>query len=473
MQLLSRLTAGPWGRVTATSHAQGLEPPWPDMNEPGSMAAPRAVDGDEEQPGLRRRQRVRSASAPPPAAPAAPARPPRTPRPRLCERTSRWLRAGLALLGGVALFQATWRHGGLPGGPGLPPGQGPFDARNFSLGSTSDAATCEAAAGPPAEMPLLPGPASSGPLDQVHAPAAGVPDGGTPAPPTLTDTLETIFAGDEAEEALRALLEDLGTPPCGSLPLAEVDRVVDAFRGSRLWREARPMRSFIKAMVTNLDLPSASDAHLARLLRVWSWRYGDVSPVPGQAPLDDHKLLSNSIILTVSVALGDSLLTDMRLGLVIATATQEPEEIPSGSVPDRTLVRHAEWAATAFHFVMRASLRPSLYGPITGPITADPAQVLRCLRLLIRQPARDPRWRKLVLLALDSTMPRTVHGPLLTQAKWHELLLQAVHDHLAAIAPGLPRPATLDKAIAALNDPGIQRNRLVHKVVTRRPDDLS
>jgi hypothetical protein len=289
----------------------------------------------------------------------------------------------------------------------------------------------------------------------------------------LTAGIDAALAGADPQTELLMLAILQTSHPGSRLSLSGVDKMVDAYRNSRHWRETLPMKTFMQTMIRATDLAEASDAHLERLLRVWQWRYGDddVFKPEKQKPFDS-KVMRNSIIWQVAAALGHGSITQSQLAILIGVASREPEGIPPGKFDDGILLKHAWWVTGALSQVMASTNPQPLFGPGSEQAELDTQHVLACLQHFFRTPAKDSRWKPLVLLMLDRGGP-VLQSPRIDPARWKALLVEAARLHLDETRT-TSRPVTsLDEAISAMLDPDLFASGQSYTVITGRSRTVS
>lgn len=245
-------------------------------------------------------------------------------------------------------------------------------------------------------------------------------------------------------------------------PVDVVDRMVDAYRASRLWRQPDAMAKFLVAMFDTPGKTSIRDAHLEHLLRIWSWRYGELHDADGKPIAAQKEVGPHCMVMPMINWLGGSSVSDERLRLLIDTLSKEPENIRPGGLlspqeVDPVLSEHAARVAAALVDLI-ARLQPQLGTISAADVVIEPAQLLRCVRMLLQQPAADPRWMPLVLAQLEAWSPEIDHRPLIAAPQWKRLILETVQAHLAEKAPDLRPARTIGDAIMALGNP--ERYRL-------------
>ena len=462
MQHLYSLSARLW------TQAPAAHPQWPDPDQPGAMGepaqgpapAPAAAAAEAaEAPGRGQplRARPRSRSVPPPAprsaryeAAAAPLQLGR-PRPSLCARTAKWLRAGAGLLTCALLYSASRQLSSR-------------EVSKSSAGPISSEGMNSSGRDAPADLlcaPLHPLTPFTGTTRLETTVRLLEPDAAL-APQTLTEAIEAILVGPDPVLNLWTLATQLPKTSPRRLPMAALDRMVDAYRASRLWREPDAMAKFLVAMFDTPGKASIRDAHIEHLLRIWSWRYGELHDADGKQIAAQKEVGPHCMVMPMMNWLGGSSLSDERLRLLIGTLSKEPENIRPGGLlspqeVDPVLSEHAARVAAALVDLI-ARLQPQPDKISTADVLIDPAQLLRCVRMLIQQPAADPRWLPLVLAQLEAWSPEIDHRPLIAAPQWKRLILETVQAHLAATAPDLRPARTFGDAIMALGNP--ERYRL-------------
>jgi len=379
----------------------------------------------------------------------------RSPQASLCSRLTRWLCVGLGMAGIAGIARAAAAPQGNAACMTTPPidSEGP-DPRLWDV--TPLAAPCGEVEASRSHPSLR---------DELHYPEL--------TKTQLTAAIDAALAGGDPQTEL-LMLAILQTSHLGSrLSLSGVDKMVDAYRDSRHWRETLPMKTFMQTMIRATDLAEASDAHLERLLRVWQWRYGDddVFKPEKQKPFDS-KVMRNSIIWQVAAALGHGSITQSQLAILIGVASREPEGIPPGKFDDGILLKHAWWVTGALSQVMASTNPQPLFGPGSEQAELDTQHVLACLQHFFRTPAKDSRWKPLVLLMLDRGGP-VLQSPRIDPARWKALLVEAARLHLDETRT-TSRPVTsLDEAISAMLDPDLFASGQSYTVITGRSRTVS
>ena len=297
-----------------------------------------------------------------------------------------------------------------------------------------------------------------------QAPAATALEASTPlAPQTLSEALEKILHESDPQTKLSALATQLAGGRKGMLPVVVVDRMVDAYRASYLWRKPDPMRNFLSAMVDALNKGGMNIEHLEHLLRIWSWRYGELHDQAGKE-IDLEKYVRPAwIVRALTSGLGGPSISDRDLRLLLASITQEPDNIRpaglnSGPGSDGILSDHARRVSDAVSELMVEITPPTVSGASAEKSAIGPTQLVRCVRIFLQQPAGDRRWHTLVLSHLEVWAPRTAKGEVLPAAEWKRLILQALQEHLAETAPDLVPARTFGEAIMALFNPKERRS---------------
>ena len=501
----------PQNAQNAQNAAAPLDPAQWEEDQPGLAkppAAPAALPAAGQQAaGLRQR----STSAPPPisrhardAAPVAP-RPLPRPRTRLCARTASWLRAGAGLLACALLYSASRQLSSREvskssAGPIFPEGVNrswgdaqadlvcaPTHPLTPSKGTTRVEADVlegepSTAPAPPAAPAPAPGATVAATATALEASTSEATEGITPrspvaqpaqrplaasvggttssnplAPQTLSEAIEKILLESDPRTKLSTLATQLAEGRKGTLPVVIVDRMVDAYRASRVWREPDPMRNFLSAMILALNKGGMNIEHLEHLLHVWSWRYGELHDQAGKE-IDLKKHVHPSWIADALIlVLGGPSISDSCLRLLMASVAKEPDNIRPGGLnsgpgSDWILSAHARRVSHAISELMSHSTE-QVSGASAGKYTIGPTQLVRCVRIFLQQPAGDRRWHPLVLTHLEKEAPQSKKREMMPTPEWKRLILQAIQEHLAETAPDLRPAHTFGEALEAFVDP--------------------
>lgn len=508
MQHLYRLSARLWAQAPAA------HPHWPDPDQPGAMGepaqepAPAAAAAEAPSRGQPLRARPRSRSVPPPAprsarheAAAAPLQLGR-PRPSLCARTARWLRAGAGLLTCALLYSASRQvssrdasiSSAAPGSPGrmnsnLAETQAnlayepthpltPFKGTTLIEGGALEAEQRTALAPTPGSAPapavtapeadtreateeMTPRSPVAQPAKRPLAASVGGTTSSKPlAPQTLSETIEKILLESDPRTKLSTLATQLAERHKGTFPLVVVDRMVDAYRASRLWRKPDAMHNFLFAMIDALSKGGMNIEQFEHLLRIWSWRYGELHDRAGKEIAHEKYVHPAWIVMPLTIGLGGASISDRDLRLLLASVTKEPDNIrpgtlKSGQPADVILTDHANRVADAVLELMARITPEAVSGASAEKFSIGAAQVARCVRMFLQQPTGDRRWHPLVLTHLEREVPRTAKGETMPAPQWKHLILQAVQQHLAETAPDLVPARSFGEAIMALFNPEV------------------
>lgn len=296
----------------------------------------------------------------------------------------------------------------------------------------------------------------------------------------LTQALEAIFEDESTRQfhsalaAVKGLAIQEAGGSTGSLPLAVVTRMVDAFRASRVGRRFIPMQVFIQAMAQAINQNLISESHFDQLLRVWRWRWGDFRQVPGTLPSQDEKNGPHATIQRFIDILGKNLPAEFVLRRRVGTLCKEPEGIPGkGPWGEPTLMVHALWVVDALMKLIIAKPLGDEGADAPRGSALDIGQTQRILRQFLMEPTTDSRWKPTIFELLGDKPPaEDPLRPLMTQAEWERLLLTAVGSYLKEVGSELRSPSTLKEAFAALADPeGYRQGRITQFTLLTRPAD--
>ena len=310
------------------------------------------------------------------------------PRRSLCTRTSRWLCVAVGLLG------LTWIAGYTSGGNRSAGYSG------AGLGGEFNPATEPGSVDTPGEPWWESTPLSGRLTAQLAALAREEETGGTKL---LSKAMETILVEDEAIPVVKGLAGILLSPDKAGMALWRVDRRVDAFRASRYWRENDPTTHFLIAMLELMGNRHIQESQLRHLMRIWSWRYGDLRGSPKEEISDPlSATLSASIVGTTAYLLGGPAMSDGHLRILFDTACRQPEGTPPVRSKDQVLSRHGASVAHALLYLTQSLSEPLSKGRQGRSGRLDEAQLRRCLRLLMEDSALEPRWKNAILDGFDS-----------------------------------------------------------------------
>lgn len=219
----------------------------------------------------------------------------------------------------------------------------------------------------------------------------------------LTREIETLLSQASPQAGLQALATRLTGGPRRMVTLQTVDRLVDAYRASRHWRQHDAMRDFLVGMIRAIRPGDMSGAHLEHLLRVWSWHYGELVD-DRDAPDGLHPTtLTRVIPSAVAEGLGGPLISRTHLGLLIGAVSRSPEGLPREDLDEATLMRHAEHVATAIGLVVVVTMPPHRRsaGPTGDAVQIDVPHGEACARMLRAQIRGEPLWYAAVFAALS------------------------------------------------------------------------
>jgi hypothetical protein len=283
------------------------------------------------------------------------------------------------------------------------------------------------------------------------------------APQTLSEAVEKILHESDPQTKLSALATQLAGGRKGKLPVVVVDRMVDAYRASHLWRKPNAMHIFLSAMVDALNKGGMNIEHLEHLLRIWSWSYGELHDQAGKEIALEKHVRPAWIVSPLTLVLGGPSISDRDLRLLLASVTKEPDnirpaELNSGPGSDEILSDHANRVSDAVSELMARITPPAVSGASAEKTAIGPTQLVRCVRMFLQQPEGDRRWHLLVLTHLEREAPRTAKGEILPASQWKRLILQAIQEHLAETAPDLVPARTFGEAILALFNPEERRS---------------
>jgi hypothetical protein len=234
--------------------------------------------------------------------------------------------------------------------------------------------------------------------------------------------------------------------------------MVDAYRASRLWRNPNAMHKFLSAMIDALNKGGMNIEQLEHLLRIWSWRYGELHDQAGKEIALEKYVHPAWIVKALTIGLGGPSISDKALRLLLAGITKEPDNIRpaglnSGPGSDRILSDHAKRVADAVRELMGYLTPAQVSRTSAEKFTIGPTQLVRCVRMFLQQTAGDRRWHPLVLSHLESLAPTTDKGETMPASQWERLILQAIQEHLAETAPDLLPARSFGGAIMALFNP--------------------
>ena len=285
----------------------------------------------------------------------------------------------------------------------------------------------------------------------------------------LTQALEAIFEDESTRNfhsawaAVKELAIQEAGGSTGSMPLAVVTRMVDAFRASRVGSRFTPMQVFIRAMAQAIDQNLISESHFDQLLRVWSWRWGDFRQAPGTLTAQDRKNGPHAVIELFIDILGKNLPAEFVLRRRVGTLCKEPEGIPGkGPWGEPTLMVHALWVVDGLmKLIIAKPLRDEgADSPRGGALDIDHTQ--RILRQFLMEPTTDLRWKPTIFELLGDKPPaEDPLRPLIPQAEWERLLVTVVKSYLNEVGSELRSPSTMNEAFSALADPaGYRQGRI-------------
>lgn len=411
---------------------------------------PAPADGRQERPA------EPSAWADPaePGLAVLPARQPvaAAPRASRCSRATRWLAgmAGLGALMGLGLYCAAAR----PAGAGTP-----LVSRKADLPQGVPPAGVDPTPGYRDDKRLLEMPASSAFAAVPAALSPLAPERVDPprADPRLVKDLEAALAtrDSRAVQELALRLEDDGVR--SDIDPETVGKIVRAFRASRYGADAPCVRPFIDGLLLAIGHSRTHDEHVRRLLDTWGWRSGDAQVDYYEEPSDEARSHQREVILVLAVGLGGRALSDAHARLIIGSICQEPGNIPPGTISDRPLALHAWWASLAFEQLWISTSFPRLGESDTKFNAMRQAKLRKYLRMLLDQPASDPRWKPLLLAEIHKKPPEVKGQPQMQIALWRNIILRQVRDYLGTHAHDVGPTSTMEEALTTLYDPTLPR----------------
>ncbi|MDH4375338.1 MAG: hypothetical protein QE494_03445, partial [Ramlibacter sp.] len=283
------------------------------------------------------------------------------------------------------------------------------------------------------------------------------------APQTLSEAIEKILLESDPRTKLSTLATQLAERQKGTLPVVVVDRMVDAYRASRLWRKPDAMHNFLFAMIDALSKGGMNIEQFEHLLRIWSWRYGELHDQAGKEIALKKHVHPAWIVMPLTIGLGGASISDRDLRLLLASVTKEPDNIrpgtlKSGQPADVIFSDHATRVADAVLELMARITPEAVSGASAEKFAIGTAQLARCVRMFLQQSAGDRRWHPLVLTHLEREAPRTAKGEIMPAPQWKRLILQAIREHLAETAPDLVPARSFGEAIMALFNPKEHRS---------------
>ncbi len=432
-----------WKRRELKHQGSSEQVAWLDPDQPGIASPPDA------EPGLRKRVGKAShvrAQAPAEKAVAvlAPAHPAPQPKP-LGLRKAYWRIAGLAALVGAPLLYALSRNASVLPAPGPGAGTGPLQGSDEASERPLSRLMHEASATLPYEVtdPRAPTP----PAHLIEPLSAR----------TLTESIESALTKSNLDALIDIAMGLGGGWSRKGLPLAAVERMVEAYRASRSWRETSGMTKFLDAMINAIGPMRASDEQVKQLLTVWSWRYGEARPHgEKQGPLDINALRIG-FAETLATGLGGHNMPASQWRLLVNAVSAEPDDIVLSGISDPVLSAHASWVGDALIMVMVLTRSPLTLGQEGEPGWLAPEALRNCLRQFLQQPSFDPRWKTMVLIALNRGLTLKTQDTLMTIAQWKSIILDTAREHLAESQPQLGPIPNFETAMTALYDPDLLR----------------
>jgi hypothetical protein len=213
--------------------------------------------------------------------------------------------------------------------------------------------------------------------------------------------------------------------------------LVAGFRSGPEWHDGAKLSAFMGirtgAIARN---PRQSAAHLAQLLRVWSWRFGETFRAKDGSDVNVGALMASSIVQPVVTQLGGPRIPDAHLRLLVTMICREPDDIPPGEDSTERLSEHAMWVASALRQVVLHTASDWNRVTLTKRKASEEAQLRRCLRMVLAAPSQDPRWMPLIMTSFPATGPLPGSGLRMTPARWVFAVFDEFSQHIAKNAKG-------------------------------------
>jgi len=221
----------------------------------------------------------------------------------------------------------------------------------------------------------------------------------------------------------------------------ELNPLVAGFRSSPDWRDAVKLATFMETLTHAIARnPRQSAAHLAQLLKVWSWRFGETFRAKDGKDVNVGALMTSSIVRPVVTQLGGPRIPDAHLRLLVATISREPDDIPPGEDSTKHLAGHAMWVASALRQVVLHTAADQNRVTLTKRQASEEEQLRRCLRMLLEAPFHDPRWMPLIATMLPDVGPAPAWGFRMTLDRWVHAVFDEFSQHIKENYTGQPIP---------------------------------